>query len=89
VSVVVLDAVGDVVLVTTVVLDPVVVLPFANDNEHFLTSSTAGLPSLSVIGVRVISQISVTGPAFLSRKSKRVSEFAINKSLTSELSESL
>jgi hypothetical protein len=33
--------------------------------EHFLTSSTAGCPFLSVIGVRVITHVSVKGPAIV------------------------
>lgn len=34
--------------------------------EHFLTSSTAGLPLLSVIGVRVTTHVSVIAPAAVS-----------------------
>lgn len=34
-------------------------------SEHFLTSSKAGFPSLSVIGVRVMMHVSVNGPAIL------------------------
>jgi hypothetical protein len=46
---------------------PPAALPFADeiDNEHFRTSSTAGCPFASVIGVRVTSQVSVIGPAEL------------------------
>jgi len=33
--------------------------------EHFLTSSTAGCPFLSVMGVRVITHVSVNGPAIV------------------------
>lgn len=42
---------------------PVPEPPYAR--EHFLTSSTAGCPFLSVIGVRVITHVSVNGPAFV------------------------
>lgn len=34
--------------------------------EHFLTSSTAGLPLLSVMGVRVTTHVSVIAPATVS-----------------------
>jgi len=37
--------------------------PTSNSRTHFLTSSTAGCPLRSVIGVSVISQVSVTGPS--------------------------
>jgi hypothetical protein len=37
--------------------------PTSNSRKHFLTSSTAGCPLRSVIGVRVISHVSVTGPS--------------------------
>lgn len=35
----------------------------SNVKKHFLTSSTAGFPLVSVIGVSVISHVSVTGPS--------------------------
>lgn len=64
-SVVVLAAPVAVPWLMLVVVDPGAVPPPANDSVHFFTSSTAGFPSLSVIGVSVISQVSVTGPAFV------------------------
>jgi len=64
-SVVVLAAPVAVPGLMVVVVDPGAVPPPANDSVHFFTSSTAGFPSLSVIGVSVISQVSVTGPAFV------------------------
>lgn len=65
VSVEVLAALVAVAVLINVVLDPAAVPPLANASVHFFTSSTAGFPSLSVIGVSVISQVSVTGPAFV------------------------
>lgn len=44
---------------------------------HFLTSCTAGWPLLSVIGVRVMIQVSVIGPIGL--KTNRKVEFELKQ----------
>lgn len=40
------------------------------DTEQLLTSSTAGRPLISVIGVRTITQVWVKGPVGLSKKNQ-------------------
>lgn len=62
------DPDGDSVDATELEVPPSPVSDLVYPRVHRLTSSTAGFPSLSVMGVRVMTHVSVNGPAILYKK---------------------
>jgi len=55
------DTVDDELVVSDPPFDPSPEAPLSSDNEHCFTSCTSGCP-LTVTGVRVITQVSITTP---------------------------